>query len=474
MARTPPLLLMLLPLLLLLPGQAGADLPVNCSFEDLVGTWEMEVGPVNSGPQVDCEPAGKAVQVVRLHLLKMNVAADEKGNQGTFTIIYNQGFEVVLTGYKWFAFFNFTKVGTVVTSLCAETRAGWVHDVLGRNWACFRGRRVKPPSWRGAEAAGGGEEGGVGSQWSVQEAPSTRLYEHNAAFMQQVNEAQHSWRAVRYPLYDGLSLGELTRRAGGRASRIHGRPKSSVVTEETRRLASTLPTSWDWRNVNGINYVSPIRNQGSCGSCYSFSSMAMLEARIRILTNASQAPILSTQQIVSCSNFSQGCDGGFPYLIGGKYAQDFGLVEESCYPYTGRDDATCRPLRADCYRFYAAHYGYVGGYYGACNDELMRLELVTHGPIVVGLQVYDDLLHYRGGVYHHTGLRDSFNPFEETNHAVAVVGYGVEPGTGERYWVVKNSWGEEWGERGYFRIRRGSDECGIESIAVFAKPIPHV
>uniref|UniRef100_S4R5X7 Dipeptidyl peptidase 1 n=1 Tax=Petromyzon marinus TaxID=7757 RepID=S4R5X7_PETMA len=241
-----------------------------------------------------CPHAGKAVQVVRLHLLKMNVAADEKGNQGTFTIIYNQGFEVVLAGYKWFAFFNFTQVGTVVTSLCAETRAGWVHDVLGRNWACFRGRQVKPRSWRAHAAC------------LLAKQVRHMLYEHNAAFVQRVNDAQRSWRAVRYPLYDGLSLGELTRRAGGRASRIHGRPKPAVVTEETRRLASSLPTSWDWRNVNGINYVSPIRNQGSCGSCYSFSSMAMLEARIRILTNASQTPILSTQQIVSCSKFSQG------------------------------------------------------------------------------------------------------------------------------------------------------------------------
>uniref|UniRef100_S4R5X5 Dipeptidyl peptidase 1 n=1 Tax=Petromyzon marinus TaxID=7757 RepID=S4R5X5_PETMA len=244
-----------------------------------------------------CPHAGKAVQVVRLHLLKMNVAADEKGNQGTFTIIYNQGFEVVLAGYKWFAFFNFTQVGTVVTSLCAETRAGWVHDVLGRNWACFRGRQVSVHNGFYFSPDGITAEVHLSTRW---------LYEHNAAFVQRVNDAQRSWRAVRYPLYDGLSLGELTRRAGGRASRIHGRPKPAVVTEETRRLASSLPTSWDWRNVNGINYVSPIRNQGSCGSCYSFSSMAMLEARIRILTNASQTPILSTQQIVSCSKFSQG------------------------------------------------------------------------------------------------------------------------------------------------------------------------
>lgn len=72
---------------------------------------------------------------------------------------------------------------------------------------------------------------------------------------------------------------------------------------------------------------------------------------------------------------------------------------------------------------------------------------------------------------YHTGLTDKFNPFEITNHVVAIVGYGADKETGEKYWIVKNSWGESWGESGFFRIRRGTDECSIESIAVSAQPI---
>ncbi len=68
------------------------------------------------------------------------------------------------------------------------------------------------------------------------------------------------------------------------------------------------------------------------------------------------------------------------------------------------------------------------------------------------------------------GLEDKFNPFEITNHAVLLVGYGVEKATGEKYWIVKNSWGTQWGEEGYFRIKRGVDECAIESIAVATTP----
>lgn len=101
----------------------------------------------------------------------------------------------------------------------------------------------------------------------------------------------------------------------------------------------------------------------------------------------------------------------------------------------------------------------------------MRLNLVKYGPIAVGFQVYQDFMAYKGGIYHHTFLDDKFNPFELTNHAVLVVGYGADPSSGEKFWIVKNSWGNSWGEKGFFRIRRGNDECAIESMAVQSFPI---
>ena len=72
---------------------------------------------------------------------------------------------------------------------------------------------------------------------------------------------------------------------------------------------------------------------------------------------------------------------------------------------------------------------------------------------------------------HVSGLTDKFNPFELTNHAVLAVGFGADKETGEKFWIVQNSWGEEWGEDGFFRIRRGTDECSFESIAVAAEPV---
>ena len=103
--------------------------------------------------------------------------------------------------------------------------------------------------------------------------------------------------------------------------------------------------------------------------------------------------------------------------------------------------------------------------FNSCNEALMRLVLVTRGPIAVSFEVYPDFQHYKSGVYHHESeLFDGFNPWEITNHVVLVVGYGSDDG--QDYWIVKNSWGSSWGEDGFFRIRRGNDECGIESLAV--------
>lgn len=162
------------------------------------------------------------------------------------------------------------------------------------------------------------------------------------------------------------------------------------------------------------NCYNQPRNQGSCGSCYAFSSLGMLESRLRVATKNQLQVNFSPQDIVSCSTYSQGCEGGFPYLVAGKYAQDHGVVAEECYPYTGRD-STCSAAKK-CGRTYVAKYRYVGGYYGACNEELMKLSLVESGPLSVSFEVYPDFMHYAGGVYHRTdellNQVNKYDPFE--------------------------------------------------------------
>ena len=434
------------------------DTPANCTYEDVEGKWVMHVGPTGYDNSLDCSQF-KVEKSLMVELTFPNVAVDEFGNEGFWTLIYNQGFEVVVGTRKYFAFSNYTTdANKTVISHCASTLNGWSHDLVSRNWACYFGEKI---------------DSSHSSAKRKKLAPIIKLdlerkFIPNDAYISRINSAQSLWKATHYPQVANITLGGLLRRAGGvpklRQSCWH-RPAS--VTEKVRKEAEDLPTTFDWRNQNGVDYVSPVRNQGQCGSCYAFGSMAMLESRLRILTSNTLQVVLSPQDVVSCSEYSQGCEGGFPYLIAGKYAQDFGTVEESCFPYMGKDSA-CNEQK-NCLRYYATNYYYVGGYYGACNEAQMRLELVRNGPIAVSFEVYNDFIHYSGGIYNHTGLIDRFNPWEITNHVVLIVGYGTEGGV--PFWIVKNSWGEEWGEQGYFRILRGVDEVSIESMAVAVTPL---
>ena len=437
-------------------GTALGDTPANCTYEDVLGTWFFHVGTSGYDEAPDCT-SFDVKKILRVKLVYPDVAQDEFGNQGFWTLIYNQGFEVVVGTRKYFAFSNYTTDSNTVTSHCGSTFSGWSHDLMSRNWACYYGEK------HNAKLADKVEQ-----RASVGKLDLERKYIPNNDFVSKINSVQSLWRAAPYPQMSGLTLGGLLRRAGGLPSAgPAARPSPAPVSERTRVTALQLPEAFDWRDRDGVNFVSPIRNQEQCGSCYAFGSMAMMESRLRILTNNTLQVVLSTQDVVSCSEYSQGCEGGFPYLIAGKYAQDFGVVEESCFPYTGKDSA-CIPEKG-CHRYYGTAYYYIGGFYGACNEPEMRLELVTNGPIAVSFEVLSDFMNYKGGIYVHTGLLDKFNPWEITNHVVLIVGYGVEKDV--PFWIVKNSWGEDWGESGYFRILRGVDEVSIESMAVAATPL---
>ena len=151
---------------------------------------------------------------------------------------------------------------------------------------------------------------------------------------------------------------------------------------------SDLPEHFDWRNVDGENYINPVENQGSCGSCYVHASLDAFISRVRIKTKNKMHPQLSVENVLECNQYGQGCQGGYGYLVG-KYLQDFGAhkvrngyrgLGES---WTSRDTdrkssfKKCLKGAADVR---AEDYYYVGGYYGASNWKNMMKEIHENGP----------------------------------------------------------------------------------------------
>jgi len=229
--------------------------------------------------------------------------------------------------------------------------------------------------------------------------------------------------------------------------------------------------------MQGINYDSPIRKQGECGSCYAISAITVLESRIRIKSNNRFKPVLSPSSVISCSRYNQGCNGGYPYLVG-KHAKEFGFVEEYCQGYDQKDNF----CNNECFKqkvWKAKSYGYIGGFYGACNEREMMKEIKENGPIVVAINATPELYYYSQGIFISNvrkiegKFEKGVKPWEYTNHAVVCIGWGEEyiKGTIVKYWILKNSWGTNWGEDGYFRVIKGKNMMSVEAQGVYLNPL---
>merc|ERR1719454_2036901 len=116
-------------------------------------------------------------------------------------------------------------------------------------------------------------------------------------------------------------------------------------------------------------------------------------------------------------------------------------------------------------RYRAANHRYVGSYYGRANEQLIKEELVQNGPLAIGIEPDEDFMYYSDGIYKSSNpvRHTSREEWQQVDHGVLLVGYGEEDG--QKYWRIQNSWGEDWGEDGFFRILRGQDESAIESMA---------
>jgi len=252
--------------------------------------------------------------------------------------------------------------------------------------------------------------------------------------------------------------------------------KGVSLPNPERFMATQPPAAFDWRNVNGKSYVSEVKDQGQCGSCWTFSTTGAIESAYAISKNTTATLLLSEQAIVDCSQncsnvdgqsvCNQGCDGGWPWAAVTDVIRWGGLPTEDDYPYTATDGSCVLPGKK--VNAAPASYTCLSGpdqQKGPADEaKLMPNVLMSSGPLSIAL----DATMFQ---FYYSGVMSPFFPNWECDptsldHAVLLIGWGSETSMiwGEQpYWIVKNSWGSDWGESGYVRMYRGEGLCGLNA-----------
>ncbi|KAG8451543.1 hypothetical protein GDO86_003663 [Hymenochirus boettgeri] len=294
------------------------------------------------------------------------------------------------------------------------------------------------------------------------------------------------WTAGNYTNFWGMSLDEGIQYRLGTS-----KPPSSVmnmneihVNMDNDILPSYFNAAEKWPGM-----VHEPLDQGNCAGSWAFSTAAVASDRISIQSMGHMTSALSPQNILSCDTRNQhGCRGG---RVDGAwwFLRRRGVVSETCYPFSSLSgneaSAPCmmhsrsmgrgkRQATTNCpNEYYSSNeiYQSTPAYRLASNEKEIMKELYENGPVQAIMEVHEDFFVYKSGIYRHVPIMDGMpeNYRRHGTHSVKISGWGEERGRDgqiHKYWLAANSWGRDWGERGYFRIARGVNECEIEAFVV--------
>jgi cathepsin C len=493
------------------PGLALADLPVHCLRHEVNGEWNFfatKPSPTRTGcghnrPDTEGGQPSRAIvqdaEEFSMMLSTPNVA--KKGKEtGTWTMVYDEGFEVKVGKRAYLAFSNFTFDKDEHTgsshnvSHCGDTMVGWYSNDARTEFGCYYAVKKGLPA---AAASSTAKKNGTAPSHSTkmdQALDKPTQDKKVAKLNKKLAMLQLGWKARTMPRWNGKTMREINGYAGIKRTTPSRDLHKEVLLQRaaanpTKKTRSFLqqqdkvrsarngpaPDVWDWTEVNGGSYVEPVMDQADCGSCYDASTMRMLTARHKINTNNTEALPWSINFPLFCSEYNQGCKGGFG-LLTTKWSEDVGLIPATCMRYDTKGSCKLEcDLKTELQgqkRYRAANHRYINAWYGNyanTTEEAIKEEMYRNGPVVLSFEPAEDFMFYSDGIYKTapgaSKLKkhvDFDQEWERVDHAVLAVGYGEE--AGQKYWLIMNSWGQDWGEDGFFRMARGIDESGVESI----------
>lgn len=300
----------------------------------------------------------------------------------------------------------------------------------------------------------------------------------------EVNAAQTTWKAAPSKFMT-WSKESIVRLMGVRPEYFEQHKLITPIQHKAQALPDNFDARDQWPNCQTIKEV---RDQGSCGSCWAFGAVEAMSDRICIASSGAKNFHISAEDLVSCCDeCGFGCDGGFPQSAWSYFKSD-GLVtggnyntKQGCEPYSipscdhhvngslppCQGEQPTPDCKTKCIDGYPTPYSkdkhFGSSVYSVRSDQTqIKTEIFKNGPVEAAFTVYADFLTYKTGVYKH------ISGSVLGGHAVKILGWGLDGTT--PYWLVANSWNEDWGDKGFFKILRGKNECGIEDGIVAGAP----